>query len=866
MDYRPPQSDQPYAWDDERLSAYLDGELSAPEQAQLEARLVVDPELRQLVDELRAVRQQLEILPEYRLQATFAEQVLRRAEQEMLLVPLGRETLDSSTPAVAAAPAVSAAVVQPAVAPLPPRSAARLWRRGAIWTAIAAAAVLLLIVTNQPGGPEQNHVARHDLPQNVMADPRAAKTAGADAAALPAEGGAAEHAGHDQPQDDRNGVARKRVDAAPLGGTEQKSEAQKPQPKQAALPLTIPSGDGLAKNGPAAASKPADATVENPAPNQLARAAGSKKQDANQRRDGDSESKLANDLAKDKNAAVSGKMLLKNQAAAQPAAPPASQSAQPRPQLPRELAALLASDEFAQLAASRTGKFDNVSEEEQVLVVHLTPRAEPAGDRSFESLLASNSIELADKSFAHPEQANRQRPLAAPAPELESPAAEPLGKAAPDKKQDAGTMDRKSADMHEAGKSDPAVNGLAMMKEKSRVSASELSAQQDTVAANELYYLEAEASQVEELLRQLRASPDRFARLSIVARGLPQSAERANFRAEKTPAPDSSPSVAKAESDSAGNKRGAENALADSGLLGKQPPLEQKQFAQGAAPAAPPASAPSAGTSAPPAAEPAAMPFSAPAPAVTPPSRAAAPAPAAVPSDAPATLFGAASSNIDSPAGQASRGQTNAAQEKEELGNDTRGNRRALPMDKSLEQAAGARVVAYRLRGVESLQLAKDPEALRRVQDAGGGFGGGAGKAKASETEKSGANGKPNAAMKSSAAAGELKIDGVPPGQDANNGDAALPAKPAVELRDVAPRESAEPEKRQEQQAPTQAGPTADPDSLPAPEEASPPLLTRNKETVTGEEKASAEAAKKSVPAASKRVRVLFVIKQEPKE
>ncbi len=127
MDHRPPRPDQPYSWDDERLSAYLDGELSAPEQAQLEARLVVDPELRQLVDELRAVRQQLEILPEYRLQSTFAEQVLRRAEQEMLLSPVAREAAsDSIAAATTAMPAVSAAsphqprrrfpiVLQPAV-------------------------------------------------------------------------------------------------------------------------------------------------------------------------------------------------------------------------------------------------------------------------------------------------------------------------------------------------------------------------------------------------------------------------------------------------------------------------------------------------------------------------------------------------------------------------------------------------------------------------------------------------------------------------------------------------------------------------------------------------------------------------------
>ncbi|MGC4005299.1 MAG: zf-HC2 domain-containing protein [Pirellulales bacterium] len=70
-------AEQPYPWDDERLSAYLDGELTAPEYAQLESRLVVDPALRRTVDELCAVRRQLEFLPEYKLENDFAAAVLR---------------------------------------------------------------------------------------------------------------------------------------------------------------------------------------------------------------------------------------------------------------------------------------------------------------------------------------------------------------------------------------------------------------------------------------------------------------------------------------------------------------------------------------------------------------------------------------------------------------------------------------------------------------------------------------------------------------------------------------------------------------------------------------------------------------------
>src|SRR5688500_10211116 len=69
---------------EELLSAYLDGECTADEQVETEARIAASPELRQLVDDLRHVRASLEILPQHRLEANFAERVLRRAEREVL--------------------------------------------------------------------------------------------------------------------------------------------------------------------------------------------------------------------------------------------------------------------------------------------------------------------------------------------------------------------------------------------------------------------------------------------------------------------------------------------------------------------------------------------------------------------------------------------------------------------------------------------------------------------------------------------------------------------------------------------------------------------------------------------------------------
>lgn len=69
---------------DERISAYLDGELPAAERARFEEELSRSGDLRQLVEELRAVRESMQALPQHRLEHDFAERVLRRAERLML--------------------------------------------------------------------------------------------------------------------------------------------------------------------------------------------------------------------------------------------------------------------------------------------------------------------------------------------------------------------------------------------------------------------------------------------------------------------------------------------------------------------------------------------------------------------------------------------------------------------------------------------------------------------------------------------------------------------------------------------------------------------------------------------------------------
>ncbi len=68
----------------ELLSAYLDGELSAAEQAEVERLLAENAHARQLLDELRALSTSLQELPQYKLEEDFPERVLRAAERRIL--------------------------------------------------------------------------------------------------------------------------------------------------------------------------------------------------------------------------------------------------------------------------------------------------------------------------------------------------------------------------------------------------------------------------------------------------------------------------------------------------------------------------------------------------------------------------------------------------------------------------------------------------------------------------------------------------------------------------------------------------------------------------------------------------------------
>lgn len=78
------------AWDDDRLSAFVDNELSAEERAEVERWLQESPEAREVVDELQAIRAAIQQLDRRVLPRSLVQRVLDQAEQQMLLGPSDR--------------------------------------------------------------------------------------------------------------------------------------------------------------------------------------------------------------------------------------------------------------------------------------------------------------------------------------------------------------------------------------------------------------------------------------------------------------------------------------------------------------------------------------------------------------------------------------------------------------------------------------------------------------------------------------------------------------------------------------------------------------------------------------------------------
>ncbi len=145
---------------EELISAYVDGELSAEERARVEQWLAESAELRQLADELRALRSSMQALPRHQLDQDLGPAVLHRAERAVL---------------GGAADRPIAGQIQPG------RSIASWWLRGAgwrrlAWPAVVAATALAIMIYDRQQRPAERQVAT--APQGEM-------TIGAPADAAP---------------------------------------------------------------------------------------------------------------------------------------------------------------------------------------------------------------------------------------------------------------------------------------------------------------------------------------------------------------------------------------------------------------------------------------------------------------------------------------------------------------------------------------------------------------------------------------------------------------------------------------------------------------------------------------------------------
>ena len=159
---------------DERLSAYLDGELTAVERAEVEARLAADEQFRQRLEELRAVRAVVASLPRASLSTRFAADLMTRlpdttAENKSAI----RLSLVADS---ALSPERPGNVVDRGDAMVgndPPSSTKRRWRQARIWFwPVAALAAGLMISFFNPEQPVDRRLAHHDRPDSVTRSPQ----------------------------------------------------------------------------------------------------------------------------------------------------------------------------------------------------------------------------------------------------------------------------------------------------------------------------------------------------------------------------------------------------------------------------------------------------------------------------------------------------------------------------------------------------------------------------------------------------------------------------------------------------------------------------------------------------------------------
>lgn len=138
---------------DERISCYLDGQLSPSEENQVEQLLKQSPAHREMLDELRALRADIQALPRYSLGPDFASRVVAAAQQ--------------AAPAVSEIPAATPENVVHLTDRPPPR---RHWLYAAVGGLSAAIAAIAIV--NLPRDPQKTIAQPEPAKTNsVAADP-----------------------------------------------------------------------------------------------------------------------------------------------------------------------------------------------------------------------------------------------------------------------------------------------------------------------------------------------------------------------------------------------------------------------------------------------------------------------------------------------------------------------------------------------------------------------------------------------------------------------------------------------------------------------------------------------------------------------
>jgi anti-sigma factor RsiW len=220
--------------ENELFSAYLDGELTAEEQAQVERLLAASPSARQLLDELRALSATLQAMPTYELEEDLTPRVLRAAERRML----GQKKAETEPPEEAAPPAGDLGPV-----PSPWKGIGRrlLAPRNLVWSAIAVAVAVMLMIF-EPGH------RRFAAPDREVARGRAERetresTGGATIQALHDE---ANETPHEEAKEAAPGeVLAKRMPARPSSPAVAAEKPEAKSPPRAPVPGKSLAGKGV---------------------------------------------------------------------------------------------------------------------------------------------------------------------------------------------------------------------------------------------------------------------------------------------------------------------------------------------------------------------------------------------------------------------------------------------------------------------------------------------------------------------------------------------------------------------------------------------------------------------------------------------